>query len=367
MVDSRVLKRWAAGLMLKEGSLMRKIVCLAILAGFALNSWASARSAIGAGDLLDALPDGNGVVLIDSQKIVGSSLWTALSAQEKFKSSIDKAQSEISDLGLKWSDVQAIALVFPASGMNNPVIAVSGGFEQSDLLARLRASGRVKLTSEKYKEFEVYKTESIAAEVQVAGSEKPANTAKAQSQNTISPGVVRKNQTSFVFHDPKTIVIGAPEAVRASVDVKMGALPGIAKNVKLADAIAQNPTAAVRFALTVTPGMTAGLDSSQLPIPDFSSVKLIFGAIDATSGLDLNATLRTNTAEQAKSLSERLNGLLGMAKGYLGSMNDPKTLKIVEALKTISISNAEVDVKIVGSVPFELLNSLLFSSATKGQ
>jgi hypothetical protein len=169
---------------------------------------------------------------------------------------------------------------------------------------------------------------------------------------------------AFAFYDASTVVAGSAEAVRASIDVKTGAKPGVLKNEKLAASLAQNPAAAIRFALVITPAMTSGL-SSELPIPDFSSVNLIFGTIDVSYGVELNATLRNDTAEHAKSIAERLNGLLEMAKGYLGSTSDPKLLPVVDALKTISITTADVDVRITGNVPMDLLTRLLPASERK--
>ncbi|MEK6320109.1 MAG: hypothetical protein AABN33_00355 [Acidobacteriota bacterium] len=343
---------------------MRRIVFLAILVAVTVSTgvkWSSAQSATRAGDLLGLLPDGGAVAVIDFQKIAGSSLWATINAQEKLKHAIDKAQSEMGDLGVKLSDVHTVAVVFPTASFNNPTIALTGGFEQNDLLARLRASGKVKLASEKYKDFDIYKVRSIPAEIpskERSGTKPAAN---------VSIAAVTKDEASFVFHDATTLVTGNLEAVRASIDAKTGAKPSISRNGKMTDALAQNPTAAIRFALALTPAMTSGLQSSELPIPDFSSVSLIFGTIDVASGIELNATLRSDTAEHANSIAERLNGLLGMAKGFLGAMSDPKMAPIVEALKTVSITSADVDVKITGSLPMDLLTSLLSSSTKKGQ
>ena len=97
--------------MRKIGFLM-VVVALTVVAGVKLGA---ARSATPTGDLLEALPDGIGVVVVDFQKIAGSSLWATINAQEKLKSAIDKAQSEMSDLGVKLSDVHSAAMVFPAA------------------------------------------------------------------------------------------------------------------------------------------------------------------------------------------------------------------------------------------------------------
>jgi hypothetical protein len=341
---------------MKRIALLIVLVALSVAAGVSVSPARSATRGVG---LLDALPDGTAVAVIDFQKIAGSSLWASINAQDKFKSGIDRAQSEMADLGLTLSDVHTIAMVFPGAGLNSPTLALSGGFEQNELLARLRASGKVNLTSEKYKDLDIYRARSTAGPVP---SKRLPGTAPARA--TIA--TVTKEETSFVFYDASTLVIGSVDAVRASIDVKTGAKPGLNQNSKLTEALAQNPAAAIRFAFALTPAMTNGLRSGELPI-DFSSLSLIFGTVDVGSGIDLNATLRSDNAEHAKSLSETLNALLKMARGFLGSTGNPKMAPIAEALKTVNIISADADVRITGKLPLELLNNLLSFSSKKGQ
>jgi hypothetical protein len=343
---------------------MKRILCLAILMALGVSAGpkltSSHSAAQPADDLLRYLPDGTAVAVMDFQKITGSTLWATFSSQQKFKNSIEKAESEISDLGVKLTDVRTLALVFPAANMSNPTVAITGGFDQSVLLDRLRSSAKFKLTSEKYKGFDLHKVKSIAPTT-------PAASRKEQSESKHALGTeASKNENALTFHDSNTIITGTLEAVRASIDVMTGASPSIAQNRLLAEALAQNPSAAIRFAISLTPAMTGALQSSELPIPDFSSVKLIFGAIDVSSGVELNATLRNDTAEHAKSIADRLNGLLAMAKGYLGAVQNAKSAPIVGALNTVNIVSVDIDVKITGSVPVDLLNSLFATSERKG-
>jgi hypothetical protein len=339
---------------------MRRVTVVAILLALAISAgvnrssaWPAAQSG---SDLLQFLPDGSAVVVIDVHKMTTSSLWSAINSQDKIKSNLDKMHTEFAELGVKLTDLQTVALAFPGSDMNNPVVAVTGGFDQTDLLTRLRASGKVKLTSEKYKNYDIYKVESVPTATKDQSKEnKPA--AGDSNANSIPKA---KNDGSFAFYDARTVVLGSPESVRASIDTKTGAKPSIAQNAKLAEALAQNPTAAVRFAFNVTPGMTSGIQASQIPLPDFSSVKLIFGSVDVASGIDLIATLRNDTADHAKNIADRLNGLLEMVRGYMSTMsNDPKMSALAGALKTVSVTGADVDVKISGNLPMEVFTQII--------
>ena len=308
----------------------------------------SARTAPQAGnELLQLLPDYGTAVLIDLRRVTASNLWATLSGQEKIRAGLEKMQAEVAELGIHLTDIQTVAIVFPTGGMSNPAVAVSGGFDQSDLLSRLRANSKVKVTSEKYKNLEIFKAESVAA----PASDKPAEPGKEAKP-------VHKDDTSFVFYDSRTAVIGSPASVRASVDTKLGG-KSVAQNAKLTEALAQNPTAAIHFAIEMTPSMASGLQSTGMPLPDFSSVKLIFGSLDVNSGIDLIAFLRNDSAEHAKVVADRLNGLLDMVRGFLTASNDPKTAPLVGALKTVNIVGADIDVKITGSVPLEVITQLL--------
>jgi hypothetical protein len=300
----------------------------------------AARPAAQAGnELLSALPDGNAVLLIDVQRVISSPLWNMLAAQEKFRSAFEKMQSELSEVGLSLNDVQTVAVSFSNSDTNNPAIAVSGKFNQSALLARLRADARVKLTSETYKGIEVFKVESVESKQPPTGKH------------------TRDNNSSFAFIDAGTAVAGTPASVRASIDVKTGSRPGVAQNARLNEGLAASGGAAVRFALEMTSSLASKLPTGQMG--DFSSIKLIFGGVDVTTGIDLNATLRNDTAEHARTLTSQLNGLLDMARGFLGASKDAKMASLVEALKSVTITGNDIDVRITGNLPMEVLAQLL--------
>lgn len=301
----------------------------------AVVAWAARPAVNSSADLLQFLPDGSGVILVDFQKVTASSLWS--SGQKSIKDTLEKIEPGTADL-INPTDIQTLAVAIQGLSMDNVVAVATGTFNQSAILARVKADPKIKLSSEKYKNVEVH----LASPVAVSAS---------------------KHDVSFAFYDASTIIIGKSAGVRASIDTKLGEKASIAQNAKLTGALAEVPPSAIKFALVPTPAMTNGLQSNDLPFPDFASIKLVFGAVDLASGLDLTATLRTDTGEQAKSIAERLNGLLSMAKGYLGAAGNSKLAPAVEALKTVNITNTDADVRITGSVPMDLLNSLLGSKA----
>jgi hypothetical protein len=333
-----------------KGVVMKKVAFILMLAMVLVTAGskvtAAHSDAQSGSDLLQLLPDGNILAVIDVQRMTTSSLWATLSTQPKLKPTLDKMQSDISEIGVRLSDIQTVALVFSGKDFANPTVAVTGSFDQAAVLSQLRSNSKIRLTSEKYKSYDVYRSEPV-----------PAPTTGAPAKPGAPAPVNKTDETSFFFYDSKTAVVGSAASVRASLDTRSGSRASVAQNAKLTEAIAQNSAAAIRFAINVTPSMANGLSSS-LPIPDFSSVNLIFGAIDVASGVDLNATLRNDTADHAKSVAERLNGLLMMVKGFLTSAGDPKMSAVNDALKSVSIVGNDIDVTITASLPQEFFTQL---------
>ncbi|HJQ26784.1 MAG TPA: hypothetical protein VKA60_22915 [Blastocatellia bacterium] len=314
---------------------MKRVVFVALMLALAVSASvrpSAARTPAQTGaELLNALPDGNAVVLIDVQRVTSSALWNMLASQEKFRSAFDKIQSSLAEVGLTLNDVQTVAVSFSNSDANNPAVAVSGRLNQSALVARLRADEKVKVTSETYKGFEVFRVES----------------AKPQAGK-------RNDAGGFAFLDGATAVAGTPASVRAAIDVKTGSRTSIAQNAKLTEALATT-SGAVRFALEMS-AIAGKLPTTS--VGDFSSIKMIFGSVDVTTGIDLNATLRNDTAEHARALATQLSGLLEMARGFLGASKDAKMAPIAEALKSVTITGNEQDVRITGNLPMEVLAQL---------
>jgi hypothetical protein len=314
---------------MKRITIVALTLMLAISAGIANSAARSAPAA--ASELLNSLPNGSGVVLVNVKTVLGSSLF----AQGKLKSALEKVESEISQVGLKLSDLDSAAISFSSGKFNNPTIVVSGAFNQAALLARAKDSGKVTITSQKYKNFDVYSV----ADVKTATTKTP-------------------NDMAFAFLDASTVAAGNAAGVRASIDARSGETPNITKNAKLMEGLSQSASSPIRFALEITPGMTKGLESTGIPMPNFSGLQMVFGSVNLDAGIALDASLRNDTVEHAKEMTDQLNSLLGLVKGLMGSSDDAKMAPLVEVLKSIKVINTNADVKVTASLPAEMLAKL---------
>src|SRR5262245_23708902 len=279
---------------------MKRLFCLTlaalILSAMAGDPRTNAAPRADVSDLLQLLPEGNAVALIDVQRATGSAFWASISSQEKVRSTFDKMESAAGDLGVKFSDLQSIALSFRLPD-NEPAVAITGNFDQNSLLTRLRANPKIKLTSEKYKDYDIYRVDTVAQPASAPVPD-PSGSVKATPKKSNAG-----DSTSFVFFDSKTAVVGTKGSVRAAVDVKTGAKPSIAQNAQLIAGLSENPSAAVRFSIIMTPGLSGKIQTSEFPLPDFAGLKQVFGSVDLTTGIELVATLRNETAEQAKGMA----------------------------------------------------------------
>jgi hypothetical protein len=286
-------------------------------------------SVLAQGDPVQMLPDGVGLAVFDVQKVTSSELWGALGQKQGAKKFIDKVQSHLLDLGLKLSDLNTLAMSFPSSGVSNVSMIVTGSFNGDDVLAKLRANPKVKLTSETYKNLQV--------------------------QRAVYTDGASHSDTWFAFLDAGVATVGAQSGVHATIDVRAGDKPSIAQDAKIMAGMSENQPSAVRFVLAPNGGLLGALESGNIPLPDFSTVSIIFGTVGVASGIDLNITIRNDTADHAKAMSNQLSGLLAMARGFLGSSTDPKMAPIADAVKTVTVTDSGMDVKISGSLSKELL------------
>ncbi|PYP89608.1 MAG: hypothetical protein DMF61_02765 [Blastocatellia bacterium AA13] len=311
------------------------LLAIAVLAAaFALRP-RSARTS-GTADLIQFLPDGNGIVTVDVQRVVASDLWTTASAQGRFKNLITSAQGEMASLGIKMTDVKTAVIAIPGGGPAQAVSIVTGSFKERELISRLQQDKRVTITNAPYKAVDVY----------------TLTPSDSTSQTTTTP-------VAFAFYDSSTIAMGSTNGVKSSIDVKAGDQRGIAQNQKYADVITQLPSGAVGLVLSPQAFLGHFPKDAVLPLPDLKTVDLIFGVIEIGSIVDLNLTFRNETAEQGASMATNLSALLKTAAGILKVTKKGKYASLADALKTFSVTSNGQDVKMTGTLTKELFAQVL--------
>jgi hypothetical protein len=319
---------------------MKRILIIALLLGLTSGApprrtSAATAPAQSAGDPLELLPDGMGVAVINIKQMVASDVWALVMGSSKVTHYIERAEADLNTIGLKVSDLGGVAVAVPPTGgglASSGVVAAWGSFNPSEILAKLKDNSKVKVTSQKYKSIDVYRV--------------------------VSTDASNHMDVSFAFYDTSTAVAGPAAGVKAAIDVRTGDKPSMAKNATLDQVMAQNSSSAIRFAIIPPNGSLSAIQSPNLPLPDFSSINLIFGTVAVTSAVDISATLRSDTADHAKAIANQLNSLLSMAKGFMSSSN-PKMAPIADALKTVTINETGGDVTISASLSKDVISQFI--------
>jgi hypothetical protein len=319
------MKRSVVGLI----ALMMAVMPIGSTSSFAAKGGPQSQS-----DLLSVLPDGIGAVSVDVSQLTSSALWTSLTSSDKSVKYIQRLQADLADIGLNLADIKQAAVCLSAPNTNGLVEAINGSIDQTQVLTKLRANPKVKLTSQSYKNQDVY-TAVIT------------NKTGTHTQNM-----------SFAFVGGGAAILGSVKGVRAGIDAAKGDKPSLAQDSKVQAGLAEAGAGAIRFAV-VNPAQATELESSSLPLPDLSTIALAFGTVGVTSAIDLNVTLRNDTADHATAMANQLTSLLAMAKGFLGSSSNPKNQVILDAVKTVAITQSGTDVKFTGNVSGDLLSKVI--------
>jgi hypothetical protein len=278
----------------------------------------SARSGQPAADLLKVLPDRNGVIIVDVSRLLTSNFWSSLTSEQDTAVAARSFESGLNRLGVSMKDLNAAALAVRDIQMNEMVAAASGNFKKDEIVSRLKGNTALKARTEMHGGMEVITIDNPP------------------------------EQIAITFFDPNILVMGKDAAVRSAIDASQGKTPSLVQNGKLQSALPANVEAPVRFAILTPPEIAGTLQSSSLPLPDFSAVRLITGTVEVTSLLNLNLTLRSDTTGDAKVIANQLNSMMNMARGLLG--NNPKNAALAETLRSVAITSAEADVKIAAIV-----------------
>lgn len=299
---------------------MKKLSFIAALLVVLLADGSSARSSQPVSGLLRVLPDRNGVVLIDIPRLLASDFWSSLTSQESTAGAAKSFELGLNRVGVSMKDLNAAALAIRDIQMNDLVAAASGNFKKDEIVSRLKGDAALKAKTEVHGGIEVLTINSPPEQVAIA------------------------------FLDPNILVIGKDAAVRSAIDASQGRTPSLLQNAKLQSALPANAEAPVRFAILTPPEIAGSLQSSSLPLPDFSTVRLIIGTVEFTSLVNLNLTLRSDTTGDAKVIANQLSSMMNMARGLLGSSNNPKNAPLAETLRSVTITGSEADVKIAANI-----------------
>ncbi|HWP42002.1 MAG TPA: hypothetical protein VNO14_02115 [Blastocatellia bacterium] len=314
----------------------------AILPGAATASASRTKTAQSADVLLSMMPDADGIVAVNVtqlnqqiQNILGSKPETAAELQKQF----DKILAET---GLDVRSINSLVLGVSLGSDRkspDPLILISGIFDQEQVLAKLgRKSGR-KWKAKNYNGQKVYTEVS-------KNKKRPAKPEKA---------------SSVTFFDTQTIAFGSLASVRKSIDVRTGVQTAVLQNPTLMSAFNQaNIAGSIRFAFTVPEELRRRLAEANgggAILKPLAAITQVVGTADlADSGLLANVSLITGSDSEASEVVNLIN--TGLALVRLALANNPNSAALLNILNGITHSQSGNVANLTVNVPADLIRSL---------
>lgn len=370
---------------------------LAVALGFNTLSFAGLPAPLAAGgtavaptraeSVLSFLPQSDTVVLVDMNRLYNSVIFQMARDNPKFAKEMSEIESMAGTFGIDISKLEYLAVgVTPKSGKPgdfDPTFVLSGAFNQEQLVTGLKNKAEGKIGTETYGSDTLYVLKDAAGADTATTKEKKVLTnddfnggsEPKPEKAPAASGSVKMSDMAFSFVNANTVVFGPKANVIKSLDTRSGKSPSIASSKELVDGLdSADKVAAIRFATVVPASMRKELEKeiandpkAEMFIKPMLAVTHSFGAIDFASGLKLDTTLRTPSADEGKPIFDQLNGLLMLGKMGMGNSEKPNEKMLLDVLNQISILNKGRDVQIQLSVPEATLKTLLVGNQKAAQ
>ncbi len=275
------------------------------------------------------LPASDAVLAVDLRKLLTEAVPRALAGDAARLASVN---ADIEQFKTRTGiDARAFDTLTAGVRLTNPspgvtkidhMVAVARGTFRADVLvAAGRLAAQDKFTEQKHAGKSVY-IFNISDQIKLFGLLK-----------------LRVSDLALTVLDANTLAVGEPEAVRATIDAQAG------RGRVDADLLnfARTPNDLIMFAGNVPPSLLAGID---LGTPELNravaSVRRFNGAIGTTpTGYQMQTTLRTVSAAEARDLSDTLDALKQVAPMLISMAGERGKFakRAVESLRITTQSN----------------------------
>lgn len=348
-----------------------------------------ATAPVVANETLTLMPESDFVMIIDVGQILNSNkIVSMINSDPKASEEFRKFETEALKFGVDVHQLRQIAVGtrnIQDGAKANGYAIITGGFDREKILSSIAAHpDKVSVEAQDYNGKTLYL-------ITEKGKNKGNSNAPVMGRNATIMGkaTINFDKVGMSFLNPQTVVLGDLDGVKSTIDTSLGKRPGVMSNQQMAGYLSStNPGAMLRFAgLLPEAGKSADksgkgkvvtnedlgandntAEKSQgtgSPIDGFSkmfeSIRGTYGSIDFTSGVQLDTTLLIRSDNEAKQLSDSLNGLIMLGKGMLGgqAQQDPKQAKLLEAINRVNVAGNGRDVKITIDLSEQLLNELI--------
>lgn len=317
------------------------LVLAAGLFGFNRSAHPTARAASPAESLLSLLPASDFIAYGDARQATSVVLPAILAQKPELKARIDRAFSEFQrETGVDPNSFDSIAVgvKFNGSGNRSEPSFVAIGRGAFDAATAIDTSFSV----------QARKTNSNRVKTPIQyGGQTIYVSARADANGAKGPNYGDRDMAAVVI-DTNTVAVGDVASMRAVIDAAAGKNRVDDELIALAT---RTPGALGGFAGN-TPGVISDLIIGGRGDNEMgraiSGIKQIYGSVtSAGTDMDSKVTLRTDNADQARSLGQMVNGFKLLAKVSDGNGRQP--LDIIRDLN-VSVEGNEVDLTLHSSL-----------------
>ena len=298
------------------------------------------KPAQAADELLKMMPDANAVVVINVAQLsvqIQALLSHDADLASKFQSQLNHITAQT---GVNLQAIEQVVIAFSLNDAANfpmPVIALSGTFDQDQILARLAGSGGKKWKAKRYKGQRIYL--------------EPGGGSDSSRRATIS-----------FFDEGSKIAFGSTADVKRVINARTGNQSSVMQDTVLMSALQQaGANASIRFAFTIPEeirqklGAVSGLPSLLRPL---TAITQVVGSADiGDNGIQANVSLNTSSAKEAGELVALITNGLTLAKLALGRY--PGGELIIAALNGISVAQAGNAANVTVNIPADVIRRLI--------
>lgn len=302
--------------------------------------------------LVALLPQSDGVMFIDLQRLLNEALPQVLSAnpaklneinehidQIKNQTGLDVRQFEQIALGVTFKQTATAKTTF------EPVILARGKYNSEALLtlAKIALKGKYREEKAGNKAVYIFAAKEILTE----------NKAKITGGSTVKifDFLLNKmpSEIAVTSLNANTLAIGSIARVRETIEtkVKIGA--------DVATLLNRKPNSIISFGANTPVGLSQFLELDEDMLgQSLSSVRQVYGAVNLNAGNVVGFVgAKSPGAEQAKSLEEMLGGLQAIVKGFLGNARGERKQIYARIVDSAKITRAGTEV----SIDFQVANA----------
>lgn len=324
---------------------------------------AAAKTTVTTNDPVAVLPDSDGVVSIDAQRLLNDMLPHVLADnpaklaeinaridQARTRTGIDVRAFERVAVGMRFvnttPDKLAVESVALARGKFNAQEMINAGL--------LATKDKYKYTEQTYggKTLYVFNADELFGkaqrpEVTIDAETKKTGGKAAQVADDLLQKIMNfKGEVALTALDANTLAIGQPARVRAAIDASAGRGRVAAALVQLAT---RTPDAVVGFGVNAPANVSKyfGLDATDDIAKTLDTIRQLYGSVtSAGGGFALQAFARTDNAAQAQEVYNTLTGFKDLGGFFASNLSGDKGKLAKNALENLKITKTANEVQL---------------------